>query len=223
MFRLIKSGKEYMLLIICSVCFFADSISQQTNTSLYLQTSEMSDAMIQFDADKASILRFYAAGSSRSTFGRQTGINYNTPERRNRLLQLITDNLNNLKKLPFEKWNSNGQVDYILFKRNLENEQYQLLQEEKLYVQIAPLLPFADKLMELQKPRRRGLNVNGEAVAKSLNDINKEIVTAIGKLKKGDSLESAQANMTAIAANALQTSLKDYFNFYNDYDPLFSW
>jgi len=223
MFRLIKSGKEYMLLLICSVCFFADSISQQTNTSLYLQTSEMSDAMIQFDADKASILRFYAAGSSRSTFGRQTGNNYNTPERRNRLLQLITDNLNNLKKLPFEKWNSNGQVDYILFKRNLENEQYQLLQEEKLYVQIGPLLPFADKLMELQNPRRRGMNVNGEAVAKSLNDINKEIVTAIGKLKKGDSLESAQANMAAIAANALQTSLKDYFNFYNDYDPLFSW
>jgi len=223
MFRLIKSGKEYMLLIICSVCFFADSISQQTNASLYQQTSEMSDAMIQFDADKASILRFYAAGSSRSTFGRQTGINYNTPERRNRLLQLITDNLNNLKKLPFEKWNSNGQVDYILFKRNLENEQYQLLQEEKLYVQIAPLLPFADKLMELQKPRRRGLNVNGEAVAKSLNDINKEIVTAIGKLKKGDSLESAQANMAANVANSLQTSLKDYFNFYNDYDPLFSW
>jgi len=80
MFRLIKSGKEYMLLLICSVCFFADSISQQTNTSLYLQTSEMSDAMIQFDADKASILRFYAAGSSRSTFGRQTGNNYNKEE-----------------------------------------------------------------------------------------------------------------------------------------------
>jgi hypothetical protein len=144
----------------------------------------MADAMIQYDADKASILRFYAAGSSRSTFGRQTGNNYNTPERRNRLLQLITENLNKLKKLPFEKWDINGQVDYILFKRNLENEQYQLLQEEKLYVQVAPALPFADKLMELQKPRRRGLNVNGETVAKSLNDINKEIVTAIVKLKK---------------------------------------
>lgn len=223
MCRLFKKGKIYILLIVIIECIDMSAFSQQSNPGLYLQTSEMADAMIQYDADKASILRFYAAGSSRSTFGRQTGNNYNTPERRNRLLQLITENLNKLKKLPFEEWDSNGQVDYILFKRNLENEQYQLLQEEKLYAQIAPALPFADKLIELQKPRRRGLNVNGEVVAKSLNDINKEIVTAISKLKKGDSLETSQANMAANAAIALQASLKDYFNFYNDYDPLFSW
>jgi hypothetical protein len=34
-------------------------LAQQNTSSLYAQTSEMADAMIQYDADKASILRMY--------------------------------------------------------------------------------------------------------------------------------------------------------------------
>ncbi len=60
-------------------------------------------------------------------------------------------------------------------------------------------------------------------MAKELNDINKEIVTAIDKLKKVDSIEQTQANLASEAAKGLQGALKDYFNFYNGYDPLFTW
>ncbi|MEI9957745.1 MAG: hypothetical protein WDM90_15920 [Ferruginibacter sp.] len=89
-----------------------------------------------------------------------------------------------LKTLPFEKWNVNGKVDYVLFKRNLESEQYQLLQEQKTYDQIAKYLPFSDRLYNLQKPRRRGIAADGQAVAKELNDINKNIIAATNDLKK---------------------------------------
>lgn len=215
--------KRTISFCIGSWLFLTSSFGQQSSQNLYLQTSEMADAMIQYDADKASIIRAFAAGPQRFRFGRQTSMDYNTPERRKKLLTLINDYLNQLNQLPFEKWNINGKVDYILFKRNLEDEKYQLQQEGELYGKVAPYLPYAQRLLTLQEPRRRGLNVNGEAVAKELNDINKQIIAALTTLKKSDSLEMKQALMGDETAKALQASLKDYFNFYNGYDPLFSW
>jgi hypothetical protein len=216
--------KNILVVTLLSSCLYSLQVSAQQNTSdLYSQTSEMADAMIQYDADKASIIRFYSTGQQGDFSQRQQGPGYNTPERRKRLLELIDQYLDQLKKLPFEKWNINGKVDYVLFKRNLEGEQYQLLEEQKTYDQIAKYLTFSDRLYSLQKPRRRGLSVSGEEVAKELNDINKDITTAIDKLKKVDSLEQNQANLASEAARGLQGVMRDYFNFYNGYDPLFTW
>ncbi|HEY5773196.1 MAG TPA: hypothetical protein VIS75_11225, partial [Chitinophagaceae bacterium] len=216
--------KNFIVVMLLSSGLYSLQVSAQQNTnSLYSQTSEMADAMIQYDADKASILRFYSTASQGDFISRQQGPGYNTPERRKRLLELIDQYLEILKKSPFEKWNINGKVDYVLFKRNLESEQYQLLEEQKTYDPIAKYLTFSDRLYTLQKPRRRGMSVNGEQVAKELNDINKDIATAIDKLKKVDSIELNQANLASEAARGLQGVLKDYFNFYNGYDPLFTW
>ena len=216
--------KNFTIVILLSSCLYNIEVSAQQNTSsLYSQTSEMADAMIQYDADKASILRYYSASSQGDFFSRQQGPGYNTPERRKRLLELIDQYQEILKKSPFEKWNINGKVDYVLFKRNLESEQYQLLEEQKTYDQIAKYLTFSDRLYTLQKPRRRGMSVSGEEVAKELNDINKDITTAIDKLKKVDSIEQNQANLASEAVKGLQAVVKDYFNFYNGYDPLFTW
>lgn len=222
--KLPKVVTKFLLLLLIAINLPSiHTVAQQATNSLYAQTSEMADAMIQYDADKASIMRFYSTTSQGDFFSRQQGNGYNSPERRKRLLELIDDYFDILKKSPFEKWNINGKVDYVLFKRNLESEQYQLLEEQKTYDQVSKYLTFSDRLYNLQKPRRRGLNVNGEEIAKELNDINKNISSAIANLKKVDSIELAQANLAADAAKGLQGSLKDYFNFYNGYDPLFTW
>ena len=216
--------KQIISIILLGLCIPGVQLyAQQTAGSLYDQTSEMADGMIQYDADKASIMRFFSTTSQGDFFSRQQGTNYNTPERRKRLLELIDEYLDKLKKLPFDKWNINGKVDYILFKRNLESEQYQLLEEQKTYDQIAKYLPFSDRLYALQIPRRRGIEVKGEEVAKELNDINKNIIKATASLKSVDSIELSQANLASDAAKGLQGLLKDYFNFYNGYDPMFTW
>jgi hypothetical protein len=149
---------------------------------------------------------------TRRFFFRQQGPGYNTPERRKRLLELIDEYLEILKKSPFEKWNINGKVDYVLFKRNLESDQYQLLEEQKTYDQIAKYLTFSDRLYTLQKPRRRGMAVDGEKVAKELNDINKDIATAIDKLKKVDSIELSRLTLHQKQAKACR-SIKRLFQF----------
>jgi len=199
--------------------------SQSPGTpDLYLQTSEMADMMIQYDADRTSIMRFYStSGSGDEWWIRQRGNDYNSPERRLRLLQLIADYLKQTGEVDFGKMNINGKVDYLLFKRNLEDAQYQLLQEQKNYEEVKKFLPFSDRIYAIEKPRRRGAAVNGEMAAKELNDISKDVSKAIDKLKTADSIEMKQANLASDAVKALQGALKNYYNFYNGYDPLFTW
>src|SRR5687768_12132010 len=99
-------SKNYIIVILLSSCLYGLQVSAQQNTNnLYSQTSEMADAMIQYDADKASIMRFYSTASPGDLPSRQQGPGYNTPERRKRLLELIDEYLELLKRSSFEKWN----------------------------------------------------------------------------------------------------------------------
>ena len=192
--------------------------AQQNKSSLYKQSSEMADIMIQYEADKGSITRFYSSSNRQDA-----NYGYNSPERRQRLLTLIADYQQQMNKLDFSAMEVNGKVDYVLFKRNLEDQAYQLKEEQVKYDQIVKYLPFADRIVAIEKPRRRGIAVVGQEAAKELNDINKEISKAIQSLKKADSIELNLADYASTSIKGLQNVLKNYFNFYNGYDPLFTW
>ena len=220
-------------LVIITGMFFSFQLSAQTRigtttsnasaqlvkNSLYKQTSEMADIMIQYDADKASIMRFYSVASKQE----ERDYGYNSPERRKRLLSLIEDYQKQMQKLDFASMDINGKVDYILFKRNLEDQTYQLKEEQNKYDRIVKYIPFSDRIYTLEIPRRRGIAVEGQEVAKELNSINKEIYKSIVNLKTADSIEQTMADYTATAIKGLQSSLKNYYSFYNGYDPLFTW
>lgn len=114
--------------------------------------------MVQYEADKGSILRFYSTSSSQSGWwnGREGG-GYNSPERRARLLRLIRQYEDQLQQMDFARMNVNGQVDYILFLRNLRNEAYQLQQEEDIYKRVASLFPFEDSIWKARRTPPPGL------------------------------------------------------------------
>jgi len=217
-------NKTALVIAVCLFTCMHYCYSQASASSgLYAQTSEMAGILLQYDADKESILRFYGTGGSEENWWRRQGDDYNSPERRQRRLQLIESYQQQLKQLPFDNWNVNGKVDYLLFKRNLDNEAYQLQQEEKLYGEVAQYFPFSDSIYAMQKARSRGKSVDGATVARQLNNINKQISSFIENLKKADSLESRLASFASDAARGLQGTLKSYYNFYNGYDPLFTW
>lgn len=211
-------------ILLVSIVLIAMRLSYSQSNDLYLQTSEMNDLMVKFNADHGIISRFYSSNGNRSEWwSNQQDDSYNSPERRERLLGLINDYLIKIDKLDFEKMNINGKVDYLLFKRDLEDEKYKLEKEAKEYTQVVKYLPFSERIYALQKPRRRGLAVNGQDVAKELNDVSKQIKKSIDDLQKGDSVDSKQAKKASDAVKGLQGTLKDYFTFYNGYDPLFTW
>ncbi|MFT3704490.1 MAG: DUF885 family protein [Agriterribacter sp.] len=196
---------------------------QPANAELYLQTSEMNDMMTNYAADKGSISRFYSSENAPGWGRMRYSDEFNSPERRARLLQLVDEYLKKMQQVNFEKMNVNGKVDYILFKRNLEGEKYDLENEQKDYDKIVSWLPFSDRIYNLEKPRRRGAAVDGEAVAKELNSIGKDIIKSYEALKKADSIDMKYAVIAADAAKGLQASLKNVYSFYNGYDPMFTW
>ncbi len=221
--------KIICLLIVCSVVCTQKLNAQTSTNSLYLQTSEMHDMMVQYTADWGNISRFYTT-SSNAGFGGGGGrggqnntSTYNSPEKRARLLQLIGEYEKKMLSLNFDKISVYGKVDYLLFKRIVDDAKAKLLEEQEDYNKIVKLLPFSDQIYNLEKPRRRGLNVNGEEIAKQMNDLIKQIQKAKESLKKEESMENKLAQLGFDAVKALQVALKNEFDFYNGYDPMFTW
>ena len=167
-------SKTVIFFLLFSLMFSSSSRSQSLNTTdLYKQTSEMNNTMVHYDADLGSISRFYTNNSDPYAWMQENA--FHSPECIARLLQLNNDYLQQLQGVDFDKMSTNGKVDFLLFKRNLTDANYKLQQEQKKYDAVKQFFPFAAKIYELEKPRRRGAVVNGEQFAHDLNDIFKQL------------------------------------------------
>lgn len=179
--------------------------SAQTETSV----TEVYSLIVQFRADRGSLDRFYFVP--------------NSPERRGRLKDFYNDYLNKLEQLPFETLSVGGQVDYLLMKRDLETELAFLNTEETELKVVNKYVSIGSPIYELEKKRRRGLHLESNQVAKQLDEINNSIQDAMKKLKLEPNLPSAAAARAEGAVRGQQMALKSVFEFYNGYDPQFSW
>jgi len=188
--------------ILTSTCLFAQ-------TNLLIQTSEVHHLMQNYDSDRGSLMRFYTVNSS--------------PERRERFKKFNEDYLQRLTAMNFDKISQEGKVDYILFKRRLEMELFNLKTEETEYNSVKKYLGFSDYIYELEKLRRRGTTMDGEQVAKNLNELEKKITAANTSLKKEEKFDRTLALRASNAVTGLQDALRFTYQFYNDYDPLFTW
>ena len=218
--------KILLVILLFNIVCSKQISAQPLNSSLFLQSSEMHDLMVQYSADMGSVTRFYATttlGGGGGARGGQQGSGYNSPERRDRMLKLIASYEKRMNDINFDKMSIYGKVDYILFKRVVDDAKDKLVAEQTEYNKISRLLPFSDNIYNLEKPRRRGLNVNGEEVAKQMNEINKAVVKAKMDLQKEEPMDNRLASIAIEAVRGLQASLKNQFDFYNGYDPLFSW
>ncbi len=199
-------------LLITGACITAgDRIIAQTknNQGLLAQTSEVHPLMVEFEADKGSLTRFYTIS--------------NSPERRQRLELLDKTYLQRLEALPFDKMSQEGKVDYILFKRNLLAELRVLDIERGDIGQISPLVPFAAPIYELEKKRRRGTWMDGEKLAKEFFNWQQTISQSIDNISTAPEMDKRLADRGEAAVKGLQSALKSVYDFYYGYDPVFTW
>lgn len=181
----------------------------QNKNELLLQTSEVNHLMINFEADRGSLTRFYTVAHS--------------PERTKRLKDFYTSYLNQLKALNFEQMSTGGKVDYVLFQRQLQDALKELTEKEKEYEEVKTYFPFAAQVYELEKQRRRGIPVNGEEAARQLINIQQQVLSSIKSLPKENNMDASLAKTASESVSAMQVALKSYFDFYFGYDPLFTW
>jgi len=195
------------LLFSLAFCFlFFSNIRAQSVSD---QPTEVYSLLINYEADRGSLNRFYWIAGS--------------PERRERMITFHKDYLKKLEQLPFDNFSTGGKVDYLLFKRDLENELYLLAQEEKEAAQITKYTSLGDPIYQLEKQRRRGLHLKSEEIAKQLNDIRKNVLASSQKLSKEPNLALALAAQASRIVGGQQAALKNVFEFYNGYDPQFTW
>ena len=91
------------ILIVCILLLISLQSIEQKPTDIYYQTSEVHPLLVNYEADKGGLTRFYTIT--------------NSPERRERFKQFNQEYLQQLEKLDFDKMKTGSQVDYILFQR----------------------------------------------------------------------------------------------------------
>ncbi|MVT41903.1 DUF885 family protein [Chitinophaga oryziterrae] len=170
---------------------------------------QMTDLLVHYEADKGSLNRFYTID--------------NSPERRERLKTFNKDYLQQLAAVNFDALPAGARVDYVLLRRDLQEQLRVLDEETKEYNQLAPWFPLSDKIYLSEKERRRGEKQDAQALAAtfremalSLKEKSKQL-TATGELdihllRRGDAI-----------AKGLSEALHSVHTFYNGYDPLYTW
>lgn len=182
--------------------------------------SRMRNVIERYLADRGSLLRFYTVESS--------------PVRRGKLQQFYGDWLAMLQQMDFNALKHDEQVDYLLFKNHLDHQLRQSELRAAQLAELAPLLPFAQKIIDLEEARRRMDSVDAAKTATLMNQLGKQIEAArrgveAGLKDTGNALPEAiktkrtVANRAVAVASALRQTLKSWFDFYNGYDPMFTW
>src|SRR5215471_12213666 len=180
--------------------------------------SEMRPVIERYTADRGSLFRFYSVDAS---VARQT-----------RMKQFYSDWLSSLAKLDFDKMSQDGRVDYLLFKNHLEHELRQLDLQTKTLADVAPLVPFAQTITDLEDSRRRMDAIESPKIAslftklaKQIDATSKAVETGLKPDAKADAIKAKKtvANRAVASLVSLRNTLKSWYGFYNGYDPMFTW
>ncbi|MEP7148326.1 MAG: DUF885 family protein [Acidobacteriota bacterium] len=172
--------------------------------------SRLRGVIEKFDKDRGSIDRFYTAVTS--------------PNRVNRFRQLYTDYVGVLGRLNYASLNFDEQIDYVLFRNYLDHEQKELARFEKQIAEMAPILPFAVTINDLEDKRRRLESIDPAKTAALLTDLSKQIDETQKALEENrDKPKRTVANRAVRTLAGLRTTLRNWYNFHNSYDPVFTW
>ncbi|WP_313514586.1 DUF885 family protein [Sphingobacterium sp.] len=206
--------------------FIGIGIIAMTSASTYAQESGLYDHttpiepyIIQYRNDLQAINYFY--GPMPKGWGFQSAAA--SPEQIDRLLLLDQEYEKKLQQFDYKKLNTNGQVDYILLNRKIKRDIENLKSNQTAYNRVKGYLPFADSILEFEKKRRRGGAVEAKEVATAFEKASAQVDQEIKKLEGMKAIPSADVEYLESILESLKLRLESSFDFYNGYEPLFSW
>ena len=172
--------------------------------------SRLRGVIEKFGEDAGSIGRFYTAQTSANRIAR--------------LRQLYRDYIGLIGRMNFDSLNHDEQIDYLLFKNYLDHETKELARYENQLTEMAPLLPFARTISDLEDQRRRLEPIDPAKSAALLNELAGKIAETQKTLDAGASKPKRTiANRAARTLAGLRLTLRNWYNFHNAYDPAFTW
>ena len=173
-------------------------------------SSELRELVERFKADKDALLQFYSVtGSARQ---------------QQRLKEFYTAWQARLEAVPYETLGVEGRIDWHLLRLQLRYELGLVARDEKRNAEMAPFMGFAEDIAQLQETRRQFDKVNAGQSAATLAKI-RQAIEAARKSLEGDAPKPDKivAYRAANRLGALGKALKNWFEFYDTYDPEFGW
>lgn len=196
------------------------SASATNSTRPNTSESEMRAIIESYVVDRGSLTRSYPVSIS--------------PARQARFRKFYSDALEQIQKVDFDSMSQEGKVDYLLLQNHLEYELRQLDIQAKQLAEIEPLIPFGKSITDLEEARRAMEAIDSARAAITLTNLKKQIddtrraVEAGLRPERGDSADAIKVKKTVAyravgAVNSLRNTLRNWYTFYNGYDPVFTW
>jgi uncharacterized protein (DUF885 family) len=215
-FLVVASG-----MLLCS----AASIAEKSTAA---GAGEMRAVIEQFTADSDALAGTYTVRIS--------------PVHIARFEKFFGDEQARLQQMNFDALSEEDKIDYLLLKNHLTAEQHHLAIEKKRAEEMEPLIPFAKTIEELADGLRTMRRPDPEKAAGALNEMVKQIAAtqkALDPTLHKDPHDASDGNTATPMINTkvnpivayraeraveqLSSSLKKWYDFYNSYDPAFTW
>lgn len=203
--------KAFFLILIVSIATIAQGPANAQLSGYNEPPSRLRGVIEKYDEDYGTINRRYTAPTSAT--------------RAARIRELHTERLAFLGKLDFNALNSDEQVDYLLFKNYLEHERKELARFGAQLNEMAALIPFATTISDLEDNRRKLAYPEPAKMAALLNDLAARITATQKGIEENKIAKPKRtvANRAARTVQGLRTTLRNWYGFYNGYDPAFTW
>jgi uncharacterized protein (DUF885 family) len=217
------------LILVTAFTIFIGAGFQLHSSAQRQKPAAIAEAPDDSPSEMRPIIEYYVA--DRGSLQRSFFVN-NSPARRERFHKFYSDALERIQKLNFDAMSEEGKVDYILFRNHLEHELRQLDIEAKQQAEIDPLVPFGKTIVDLEETRRRMEPIDSAKTAATLNDLKKQVDETRRRIEAGwrggDSPDAIRVKKTVAfrgvnAINSLRGNLRNWYTFYNGYDPVFTW
>jgi uncharacterized protein (DUF885 family) len=154
------------------------------------------------------------------------------PDTRAAMHTFYTEWQTQLAAIPFEPLSQDGKIDHILLQYHLQHELALLAEQETFQSQVAAFLPFAGDILALYTAHRAKQPVDGKTAAAALSalttTVTKTQATVETAWKPGNTPSGPLGNKEAANGamqqiGELQDTLKQWFQFYDGYNPDFTW
>lgn len=222
-----KNRLPQLVRVLLSAAALASCLAApaQMSPDAYAPCQQMPSLIQNYTADYRALSRFYSPSVSggRGGFGGGFEQAMGSPEKRQRLLQLVQDYQRKLAAVPFSQLSQECKADFILFKRDLAQRAAQLGIETEDYDKLKTWFPFADKIHAVEKLRRRGFQPDAQKVAGEWAAMAREVKTLQAKLKDEKLPATSSLTAGADAITTLKSTIGNIYEFYNGYDPMFTW
>jgi len=223
------SSFRRLLIVAVAIALLIPTALNFRTSAQRQKTAAASETTDNGTSEMRPIIEYYIA--DRGSLQRSFFVN-NSPARRERFRRFFQDALDRIQKLNFDAMSEAGKVDYILFRNHLEHELRQLDIEEKQQAEISPLIPFGKTIVDLEEARRRMDPIDSAKVAVTLNALKKQVEDTRRQveagLRGGENPEAIKPKKTVAfravnAITSLRGNLRNWYTFYNGYDPVFTW